>query len=246
MTVTLAQNFIALLSAGLGALLATTVGVSHRRLCALISFAAGTLTAAAFFHILPETVPFLSWPLALLAFASGYFLFFLVSRFIFHVCPACAASHFDEQTSARLDRLAFLLVTAFGVHCAMDGLAIALGGELAQKVDRSIFLAVTVHKFPEGLALSALLMKSGFKKFRALFLTVALEALTFFGWFAGLYLLEGYRLGAWFYFLLGHVGGGFFYLALHAVWGESREHAPRYVLFFFLAGIAIVGLLTRF
>jgi len=246
MNPTLLQNLISLGSAVAGGLVAVSVGVSHRRLCALISFAAGTLLATSLFDIVPEALSFLAWPLILVALASGYFLFFFVSRWIFHVCPACAASHFDEQTASKLGQIAFLLVVAFGVHCTMDGLAIALGGELAPRIDRSIFLALTVHKFPEGLALAALLMRSGFKRFRSFFLTGALEALTFFGWFAGLFLLQGYAIGAWFYFLLVHVGGGFLYLALHAVLGESREHEWRYVLSFFLAGIATVGLLTRF
>ena len=238
---TLLQNLISLASAGLGAFLAMAVGVSHRQLCALISFAAGALLATTFFHIVPEALQFLSFGGVFIALVSGYHLFFLVSRHIFHVCPACAASHFEEQTASSLGRIAFLLVVAFGVHCVMDGLAIALGGELTGKVDRSIFLTVTVHKFPEGLALCALLMRSGFHKLKSFFLTCALEALTFFGWLAGLSLLKGLHVGAWFYFLLAYVGGSFIYLALHAVLNETKEHAPRYILFFFLMGIAMVG-----
>lgn len=238
----LIQNLIALASAAIGALLALSISVSHRQLCALISFAAGTLFATTFFHLVPEALPFLSWFWVITALASGYFLFFFVSRFVFHVCPACAASHFDEQTASSLGRIAFLLVVAFGIHCVMDGLAIALGGELKGRVDFSIFLTVTVHKLPEGLALCALLMRSGFERMRSLFITCALEGLTFFGWFAGLWLLQGFQIGGWFYFLLVHVGGGFVYLALHAVLNESREHKPWYVLCFFVIGMVLVGL----
>ncbi len=246
MNPTLFQNLISLASAGAGALLAIGMKVSHRQLCALISFAAGALMGTTLFHIIPEASSSLSWPLLVVALLSGYLLFLLVSRYIFHVCPACAASHFDEQTSKNLGRIAFLLVVAFGIHCTMDGLAIALGGELAGKIDRSIFLTVTVHKFPEGLALATLLLRSGYEKFRTFFLSLALEGLTFFGWLAGLYLLQGFQLGPWFYFLLVHVGGGFIYLAVHAVLGESKEHEWRYVLSFFLAAIAGAGLLTQF
>lgn len=238
----LIHNSFSLVSAAAGAAVATAIGVSHRQLCALISFAAGALLATTFFHIVPEALPFLSLAGVTLALASGYLLFFLVSRYVFHVCPACAASHFDEQTASGLGKIAFLLVVAFGVHCVMDGLAIVLGGELDQKVNRSIFLTVTAHKFPEGLALGALLIRAGFQRFRSFFLTCALEGLTFFGWFAGLSLLQGFRPGPWFYFLLAHVGGSFIYLALHAVLNESREHAPRYVLCFFLIGMAVSGL----
>ena len=80
--------------------MAASVGVSHRHLCALISFAAGTLVATTFIHIIPESLSILSLPAIALALLSGYGLFFLIGRHVFHVCPACAASHFDEHTAA--------------------------------------------------------------------------------------------------------------------------------------------------
>ena len=239
---TFTQNVIALVSAGLGALLAVTFGVSHRNLCALISFAAGTLFATTVIHIIPEasvSLPLIAIPLAL---ASGYFLFYFLSRFVFHVCPACAASHFDEQTAAKFRSVALLLAVALGIHCIMDGIAIALGEELAHRANWSIFLTITIHKFPEGLALAALLLKSGFNRARSLFVTSALESLTLLGWVLGAYLLQGLQFGTWFYLALLHIGGGFIYLALHALLNESKEHSPRYILFFFLLGIALISL----
>ena len=242
MTLTLAQNMVALASAGLGGFFAIAVGVSHKRLCALISFAAGTLLGTTFLHMIPEAleaVPFLS---VVLALTSGYLTFYLISRFIFHVCPACAATHFDEQTASRFKSIAWLLVIALGIHCMMDGIALALGGELEGKVDRSIFLAISVHKFPEGLALAALLMKAGFEKMKALLMMMGIEALTFLGWILGLFSIQGFVLDGWFYLVLVHIGGGFLYLALHALLNESEEHSPRYVILFFLIGFVAIGL----
>ena len=242
MFTTFTQNVIALVSAGLGALLAITFGVSHRNLCALISFAAGTLFATTVIHIIPEASASLPLIAVLLALASGYFLFYFLSRFVFHVCPACAASHFDEQTAANFRSVALLLAVALGIHCIMDGIAIALGEELARRANWSIFLTITVHKFPEGLALGALLLKSGFNRARSLFVTSALESLTLLGWVLGSFLLQGIPVGSWFYLGLLHIGGGFVYLALHAVFNESKEHSSRYILFLFLLGIALVSL----
>jgi zinc and cadmium transporter len=236
------QNAISLSSAGAGAFLAATLGVTHRQLCALISFAAGTLLATTLLRIVPEASTQLPLIAISLALTSGYVLFYLISRFLFHVCPACAASHFDEQTSSRFQSIAFVLLIAFGIHCVMDGIAIALGRELAAKVDRSIFLTITIHKFPEGLALCALLMRSGFQRLQSLFATLGMEALTLVGWITGLFLLKGFEMGAWFYLTLVHVGGSFIYLALHAVLNESKEHSPRYIVFFFLTGMAAIAL----
>ena len=242
MDITLIQNLIALVSAGAGALLAITIGVSHRNLCALISFAAGTLFATTVFHIIPEASSSLPAVIILAALGSGYLLFYLLSRFVFHVCPACAASHFDEQTAAKFRSVALLLAVALGVHCIMDGIAIALGKELASRAKWSIFLTITIHKFPEGLALAALLLKSGFNRPRSLFVASAFEALTLLGWVLGAFLLQGLQFGGWFYLMLLHIGGGFLYLALHALLNESKEHSPRYILFFFLLGISLIGL----
>lgn len=242
MTVTLVQNMVALGSAALGGFFAIAIGVSHRRLCALISFAAGTLLGTTFLHIVPEALKVISLVAVIPALASGYLVFFLVSRFIFHVCPACAATHFDEQTASRFKNIAWLLVIALGIHCMMDGIALALGGELEGKVDRSIFLAVSVHKFPEGLALAALLVKAGFEKMKSLWMTIAIEALTLLGWALGLFSLQGFAVNRWFYLTLVHIGGGFIYLALHALLNESEEHSPRYVILFFLIGLAAIGL----
>lgn len=242
MTLSLVQNIVALASAGLGGFFAISVGVSHRRLCALISFAAGTLLGTTFLHIVPEAlkaVPFLT---ALLALVSGYLLFYLISRFVFHVCPACAATHFDEQTASAFKNIALLLIIALGIHCTMDGIALALGGELEGRVDRSIFLAIAIHKFPEGLALAALLVKSGFERMKSLGLTMAIEALTLLGWILGLLALQGFAVNRWFYLTLVHIGGGFIYLALHALLNESEEHSPRYVILFFLIGFVGIGL----
>ena len=241
MTFTLIQGLISLASASAGALLAVSIGVSHRQLCALISFAAGALLATTFFHIVPEASRSLPLVAILLALASGYLLFYLLSRFFFHVCPACAASHFDERTVSAFQNIAFALSIAFGVHCFMDGIAIALGRELAARADRSIFVTVTLHKFPEGLALCALLMKAGFGRMKSVLSTLVLESLTLAGWLTGLFLLSGLQMGHWFYLILVHVGGGFIYLALHAVLNETREHSPRYVVFFFLAGITAIA-----
>ena len=82
---TFVQNCIALLSAAIGSVMAASVGVSHRHLCALISFAAGTLVATTFIHIIPESLSILSLPAIGLALLSGYGLFFLIGRHVFHI-----------------------------------------------------------------------------------------------------------------------------------------------------------------
>lgn len=246
MMTTLIQNLITILSAALGAFFAVSAAVSHRRLCALISFAAGALIATTFLHIVPEAANFLSSLSIVLALLSGYLLFYMVSRYVFHVCPACAASHFEERTASELKTFLILLVIALGFHIIMDGIAIAIGRELQDRVDFSILMTVTIHKFPEGLALCALLMKSGVKKTASFFATIGIEGLTLVGWVLGISLLKGLAASHFFYLVPVHIGGGFVYLALHALLNESREHSPRLIIVSFLTGILFIALTSFF
>ncbi len=238
----LGQTLASYVSAGLGGFLAIAIGVSHRQLCALISFAAGTLLATAFFHIVPEALETLSWISVLISFASGYALFFLLSRYVSHVCPACAASHFEHQPESKTFNVFFLLAVALSIHSAMDGIAIALGGNLGDSHQHSIFFAVAIHKLPEGLALCALLLKAGFKSTRALINTLLFETSTLAGWLIGYWMIHWGAAGQIMNLVMVHVAGGFLYLALHATINEAKDHSPKLVLGFFLIGFLFLAL----
>src|SRR5205809_2677624 len=152
----------------IGGALGVSLGRSHRRLCALISLGAGTLLGVTAFAILPESFQAMSWWLVVLALGSGYGVFWLITRYVYHVCPACAASHFDEATTHRFSEIAGALMIALAVHCTADGIAIAAGHEAevahapgGRALALSLVVAVCVHKVPEGLALGSLLLGAG-------------------------------------------------------------------------------------
>ena len=222
--VTIAETFIAFALSLVGGLIGTMMGRSHRRLCALISLGAGTLLGVTLFDILPETVGPLNWGMLLVALVSGYALFFIVTKYVFHVCPACAASHFDEATTHRFSEIALGMTIALAIHCLMDGLAIAAGHQSvdtqqARVVSISIVLAICVHKIPEGLALASLLLGAGFKPGSTLLRVTAVESTTILGGVIGaLFLVKASDF--WIAFALANAGGGFIYLAAHAVLGK--------------------------
>ena len=243
MEATLGQSLAAFVSAGLGAMLAISIGVSHRQLCALISVAAGTLLSATFFHIIPEAWDVLSPLSIILALASGYGFFFLMSRYVSHVCPACAASHFEDQSHSKLKNVFFLLVIALTIHSMMDGIAIALGNEMAEGTRHSIFFTIAIHKLPEGLALCALLLGSGRERVRAFLWALALESSTIWGWAIGHFFLQGHLNHLWMDFVMVHIAGGFVYLSLHAAINEMKDHSSRFILIFFLLGFLFMALM---
>ena len=135
-----------------GGALGASLGTSHKRLCALISLGAGSLLGVTLFAILPETFEGLRWWGLLLALGSGYGVFALISKYVYHVCPACAASHFDEATAHRFSEIATAMMLALAIHCTADGVALAAGHKAhasevpgGRMLDLSLVLAVCVH-----------------------------------------------------------------------------------------------------
>ncbi len=241
MFATAVQNFFAFFSALAGAFLATRLALTHRQLCGLIGFAAGMLFGVTAVHILPEAWETLSKPALILALASGYAVFFIVNRYVAHICPACSASHFEEKhPSGSPDRGLLLLAAALGIHSLMDGLAIAMGENHAGS--RPVFFTIAIHKFPEGFALCTLLLKAGYQKIRALVFSGILEAATLAGWIVGAFLLTGLNGSSWMDAILVHAGGGFVFLALHATLNEARKHSPLLPCASFLAGLIFIAL----
>jgi zinc transporter ZupT len=245
--VTIFETVLAFVLAIIGGVLGAALARSHRRLCALISLGAGTLLGVTIFGILPETYKALNIGNLIVALASGYVLFVIVTKYVFHVCPACAASHFDEATTHRFSEIAVAMMIALAIHCTMDGLAIAAGhgtqSEETRVVNISVVLAICVHKIPEGLALGSLLAGAGFRTGGAVVRVIAVESTTILGGVIGaLFLMNASNF--WIAFALANAGGGFIYLAAHAVLGEIVRHHKTLVLANFFGGIIVIGALT--
>jgi zinc transporter ZupT len=220
------------------------------RLCALISLGAGTLLGVTAFAILPECLQTVKWWGVLLALGSGYGVFALITRYVYHVCLACAASHFDEATAHHFSEIAAEMMLALSIHCTADGLALAAGHEahIAQApggraLDFSLVLAVCVHKIPEGLALGALLLGAGFNRARVVLRVAAVESTTLLGGVVG-WLFLRHISGAWVDIVVAHVGGGFLFLAVHAVLGEILKQHKALVLTNFGIGFGSIGILA--
>ena len=230
-----------------GGTLGAVLGTSHKRLCALISLGAGTLLGVTLFAILPEVVVDLHWWELLLALGSGYAVFAVISKYIFHVCPACAASHFDEATTHRFSEIASAMMLALAIHCTVDGLAMSAGNsadgaatESGRAVVYSIILAVCVHKIPEGLALGALLRGAGLGTSGIILRVLAVEATTLLGGVLG-WLFFPHASPFWIAVALAHAGGGFIFLATHAIIGEILKHHKALVLSCFGSGVGLIG-----
>jgi len=228
-----------------GGWVSTSLQLPHKQLCALISFAAGTLLGVTIFAILPESFGACSWWAVLLALATGYVLFLFISKHVHHVCPACAASHFDADATRHFREIATALIVALSIHSATDGLALGIQGEIPAitATKWSLFSALCIHKVPEGLALGSLLIGAGFERTAALGWVAAVEATTLLGGLIGYFFLANIST-FWLGLIMAEVGGGFIYLAAHAVLGEMLKHGKQLVLASFSVGFALIGILN--
>ena len=243
--ITLWQVVAAYVFALAGGWISTSLHLGHKPLCALISFAAGTLLGVTLFAILPESLAGVTWWAVALAAATGYGLFFVISKYVHHICPACAASHFDADATRHFSEIATALVVALAIHSTTDGLALGIQQEASagEATTWSLFSALCIHKVPEGLALGSLLIGAGLHRSAALGWVAAVEATTLLGGVIGIFFLANIST-FWLGLIMAHVGGGFFYLAAHAVLGEMLKHGKKLVLISFSLGVALIAVIS--
>ena len=147
----------------------------------IISFCAGVLMGAVFFHMLPGVAqvlgPNLGYPIM-----AGFLLIFIAEKFIMvHPC---------EEGECDYHKIGLAAYVGIGFHSLLDGLAIGAGHMLDLTV--VILLAVTVHKFPAALALSSILIKGGEYAPRKVIASMFFFALTTpLGALLALYILRG-------------------------------------------------------
>ena len=212
------------------------------RLSLLVAAAMGTLLAVTLFDVLPDAKRFLPWPTLILACASGYLLLWVVGKYVYHICPACAVNEFDEQATRQLANTAFMLMIALGFHSTMDGLGIVFGDNLLGRPDLGLLAGISLHKVPEGLALILLLLGAGFERKRAILWGLGVESMTMVGGAIGAYLASSIST-LWLGILFAHVGGGFFYMIASAAKGVLGHHTekPRYAQHVAVSSLAFIS-----
>lgn len=230
--------FLGVFSALIGATFVFFIKLNHYKLCALISFSGGALLSAAIVLFSSGLSSDLNWFYLIFSLASGYLLFFLIGKYYFHVCPACSASHFDENTTKKFSEIALVMITALSFHSIMDGLAMAIPSGSGH--NHSVFGAVLAHKFPEGLALASLLLGSNYKKLHTILIVTAVELSTVIGGLSySVFGLESFSRST-LVLIEAHLAGGFVYLSLHAILGEMMRHHKTLVITSFIFGIIVI------
>ncbi len=138
----------------------------------LIAFAAGSLLAGAFFHMLPAAAESgLSPVTSGLAVMIGFSLFLALEQFLhWHHCHR-AASDCKEP-------LTYLILLGDGLHNFLGGLGVGGVMLLDLQLGLAAWLAAAAHEIPQELGDFGILIHGGWKRGRALLFNL-LSGLTF-------------------------------------------------------------------
>src|SRR2546422_903398 len=159
-----------------GAAIVTTAHKhGHARLRYFVAGGAGFMLAAAFIRMLPES-----------AHVPHAFVFVLLGYFGVHLFEHTVAPHFhfgeEIHTEAFLrPSAAYLAVLGLGVHTLFDGVAITAGFMIGPTLGLLLFLAVLLHKLPEGFAIASIMLATGHSRGAAVLAGATLGALTVLG-----------------------------------------------------------------
>lgn len=149
----------------------------RRYLRYFIALGSGFMLATVILEMLPESIQIAgkNGPLLLL---TGYF----VVHFFEHTVTT--HFHFGEEThTEEYDRphRAYSVILGLIIHTFFDGIAIASGFLISQFLGWIIFLAVILHKVPEGFTASSVMLASGHSKKSAWLASLLLGCATVLG-----------------------------------------------------------------
>ncbi|MFN2563818.1 MAG: ZIP family metal transporter [Gemmatimonadaceae bacterium] len=161
----------------LGALTVTTgARWGLRAIDLMLAFAAGFLISVALLDLFPEAIRRTGEQAAAVALV-GYLLVHLTQHTI------AKHFHFGEETHAITRVVSVSALVGLLLHTFVDGVAVASGARVSDALGMLVFLAVVLHKLPEGLAISSLFMAAGAGKRAALAAAGLLGAATIAGVF---------------------------------------------------------------
>jgi ZIP family zinc transporter/zinc and cadmium transporter len=149
----------------------------ERYLRYFVALGAGFLMATAVLEMTPESIK-LSPQLGPVLMMVGYCLMHLLEHTI------NAHFHFGEETHHHefvSHRTSYSVLGGLSVHALFDGVAIGSGFVVNSRLGWLIFLAILLHKMPEGFTMASIMMASGRSRAAAFYSAVGLAVATLVG-----------------------------------------------------------------
>ena len=225
--------------------------LGERFLKYLVALGAGFMLAAIFIEMLPETVHI--WtetnPRTTGAVAASMTLllggYLLIQLFEHTIAPHF---HFGAEThpeSFMRPSAAYTAVGGLWIHTFFDGVSIAAAFLVNFKVGLLVFIAILLHKMPEGFTVASIMLASGRSTNKALFATLAIGAATLAGVVA--IALVQQRMSSIIAYALPFSAGVTLYVAASDLIPEVNQKEERnpMVSIVVFAGVALFYLLHR-
>lgn len=204
---------------------------SEKNSLLIINFAAGIMLAIAFTHLIPEGME--SNPDAMFFVLAGFLImFFLQFVILLHPC------HDDRDCETHSD-MGITSVIGLSFHSFLDGLIISAGFHANAHLGMLTTLAVILHKIPDGITISGILLHSGASKKKILNFSFLTAAFTPGGTITGMLLfknISSHLLGA----LLAAAAGSFIFLAASDLIPETHKCRNRLAPPTLFAGVALI------
>lgn len=182
----------------------------------IISFGAGVLFGACFFHMLPEIAQPLGENVGI-PILVGFFIIYILEKFIMvHACDEDACDFHTVGISAFM---------GISFHSLLDGMS--LGATfVSQNIVLMVFLAIVIHKFPSALSLTGILIQGGYNKNKIIQLAVIFALTTPVGALLSFFILKDLNefILAW---AIGISAGTFLYIATSDLLPLVHQHNPK-------------------
>jgi ZIP family zinc transporter/zinc and cadmium transporter len=142
-----------------------------------VALGAGFLMATALLEMAPESLR-ISPKLGPVLIMAGYCVMHLLEHTINAHFHFGEETHGDEFVSARTG---YSVLGGLSVHALFDGVAIGSGFVISNWLGWLIFLAILLHKAPEGFTMASVMMASGRSRTAAFWSAVVLAGATLLG-----------------------------------------------------------------
>ena len=142
-----------------------------------VALGSGVLMAVALLEMTPESFK-MSPRLGPVLVMAGYCIVHLLEHTINGHFHYGEETHHDEFVSRRTG---ISVLAGLSVHALFDGVAIGSGFVLSNSLGWLIFLAILLHKAPEGFTMASVMLASGRSRSTAFYSAVGLAAATLAG-----------------------------------------------------------------
>lgn len=194
----------------------------------LLALGAGFMLSVTFFEIVPKTV--LIWQrsypessedlyIPMLLLVGGYLLTQILEHTIaphFHLGEEMHSEELISRSSA------YTAVGGLMIHTFFDGVSIAAASQIDVKVGFLVFLAVFLHKFPEGFTIGSMILAAGKSVKEVIWSTALLGGTTLLG--ALIFYFIGTNLGFTVAYALPIASGVTLYVAASDLIPEVNHH----------------------